>query len=112
MPRVDRQATAAASKKERSMKRTLIATVLGIGILAFGFAADAQKKGGGKGGGAAPSSGYQKVKTYDFSGDTIDGELVKPDGEFVDTRKSAEHTSLIRVRQDFIKEIVKSAENL
>jgi hypothetical protein len=52
------------------------------------------------------------VKTYDFSGDTIDGELVKPDGEFVDTRKSAEHTSLIRVRQDFIKEIVKSAENL
>ena len=95
------------------MKRTLIATVLGIGILAFGFAADAQKKGGGKaGGGGAAASGYQKVKTYDFSGDTIDGELVKPDGEFVDTRKSAEHTSLIRVRQDFIKEIVKSAENL
>ena len=92
------------------MKRTLFATVLGIGILAFGFAADAQKKGGGKP--AAASSGYQKVKTYDFSGDTIDGELVKPDGEFVDTRKSAEHTSLIRVRQDFIKEIVKSAENL
>ena len=92
------------------MKRTLIATVLGIGLLAFGTAGYAQKKGGKA---AAPaSSGYQKVKTYDFSGDTIDGELVKPDGEFVDTRKSAEHTSLIRVRQDFIKEIVKSAENL
>jgi hypothetical protein len=100
-----------AIKKERSiMKRTLVATVLGIGLLAFGASAEAQKKG--KGGGAQAASGYQKVKTYDFSGDTIDGELVKPDGEFVDTRKSAEHTSLIRVRQDFIKEIVKSAENL
>jgi len=93
------------------MKRTFIATVLGLGILAFGASVDAQKKGGG-GKAAAGSSGYQKVKTYDFSGDTIDGELVKPDGEFVDTRKAAEHTSLIRVRQDFIKEIVKSAENL
>ena len=92
------------------MKRTFFAAVLGLGVLAFGASVDAQKKGGAKPAGG--SSGYQKVKTYDFSGDTIDGELVKPDGEFVDTRKSAEHTSLIRVRQDFIKEIVKSAENL
>ena len=93
------------------MKRTFFATVLAIGILAIGASAWAQKKGGAKPA-AGGSSGYQKVKTYDFSGDTIDGELVKPDGEFVDTRKAAEHTSLIRVRQDFIKEIVKSAENL
>ena len=93
------------------MVRTFFAAVLGLTILAFGASVDAQKKGGGKPA-AGGSSGYQKVKTYDFSGDTIDGELVKPDGEFVDTRKAAEHTSLIRVRQDFIKEIVKSAENL
>lgn len=88
------------------MKRTLIASVLGLALLAFAAPADAQKKGG-KGG-----AGYAKVKTYDFSGDTIDGELVRPDGEMVDTRKFAEHTSLIRVRTDFIKEIVKSAEDL
>lgn len=96
-----------------SMLKRVIATVV---ISAFAFAvsgggvADAQKaKGGAKG---KDAGGYQKVKTYDFSGDTIDGDLVKPDGEFVDTRKLAEHTSLIRVRQDFIKEIVKSAEDL
>lgn len=53
-----------------------------------------------------------KVKTFDFSGDDIDGELVKPDGEFVDPRKFASHTNLIRIRKDFIKEIVKSAEDL
>jgi hypothetical protein len=53
-----------------------------------------------------------KVKTFDFSGDEIDGELVKPDGDFIDPRKFATHTSLIRIRQDFIKEIIKSAEDL
>ena len=53
-----------------------------------------------------------KVKTFDFSGDDIDGELVKPDGEFVDPRKFANHSTLIRIRKDFIKEIVKSAEDL
>lgn len=53
-----------------------------------------------------------KVKTYDFSGDTIDGDLLKPDGEVVDTRTFASHTSLIRIRKDFIKEILKSAEDL
>ncbi len=53
-----------------------------------------------------------KVKTFDFSGDDIDGELVKPDGEFVDPRQFASHTNLIRIRKDFIKEIVKSAEDL
>lgn len=54
----------------------------------------------------------KKVKTYDFSGDTIDGELLRPDGDVVDTRKFANHTSLIRIRKDFIKEILKSAEDL
>ena len=53
-----------------------------------------------------------QVKTFDFSGDDIDGELVKPDGEFVDPRKFASHTNLIRIRKDFIDEILKSAEDL
>ena len=65
---------------------------------------------------AAQSTGAKaddkRVKTYDFSGDDIDGDLVKPDGEFLDTRKFASHTSLIRIRKDFIKEIVKSADDL
>ncbi|WP_428267475.1 adventurous gliding motility protein CglF [Haliangium sp.] len=54
----------------------------------------------------------QKVKTYDFSGDTIDGDLLSPDGDVVDTRTFASHTSLIRIRKDFIKEILKTAEDL
>jgi hypothetical protein len=84
------------------MKRTAIATVV-LGLLAFAGPASAQDKG---------KKEEKKVKTYDFSGDEIDGELVKPDGDFLDTRKFASHTSLIRIRKDFIKEIVKSAEDL
>lgn len=93
------------------MKRTLIVSVLAIAFVGLtgGSALAQKKKGGGDGGG---DQGGQKVKNYDFSGDNIEGELIKPDGEMVNSRKFAEHTSLIRVRQDFIKEIVKSAEDL
>jgi hypothetical protein len=53
-----------------------------------------------------------KVKTYDFSGDTIEGDLIKPEGTTVDARDFAKHSSLIRIRKDFIPEIIKSAEDL
>ena len=35
-----------------------------------------------------------KVKVYDFSGDTIEGDLIKPDGTAVDARDFAKHSSL------------------
>lgn len=53
-----------------------------------------------------------RVKTYDFSGDTIEGDLVKPEGSTVDARDFAKHSSLITIRKEFIKEIIKSAEDL
>lgn len=61
---------------------------------------------------AAPAASGNKVKNYDFSGDDIEGEIVKPDGEDLNARKFAEHASLIRVRTDFIREIVKAAEDI
>lgn len=94
------------------MKRTKIIAALSVAgaiALASPLAALAQNKGKSSNKGGDPP---KKVKTYDFSGDQIDGELVKPDGDFLDTRKFASHTSLIKLRKDFIKEIVKSAEDL
>jgi hypothetical protein len=73
-------------------------------VMLVGVAAADDKKGGGGGGG--------KVKTYDFSGDTIEGDLVKPEGSTVDARDFAKHSSLIRIRTNFIPEIIKSAEDL
>lgn len=53
-----------------------------------------------------------KVKVYDFTADSIEGDLVKPDGVGVDARDFTKHSSLIRIRKDFIPEIIKSAEDL
>ena len=61
---------------------------------------------------AADKAGTPKVKVYDFSGDTIEGDLIRPEGTTVDARDFAKHSSLIRIRKDFIPEIIKSAEDL
>lgn len=53
-----------------------------------------------------------KVKVYDFSGDTIEGDLIKPEGEAVDARDITNFSSLIRIRKEFIAEIIKAAEDL
>jgi hypothetical protein len=95
------------------MKRTRILASLSVAgaiALAAPLAALAQSKA--KPAASAAKVDDKKVKNYDFTGDEIDGELVKPDTDFIDTRKFASHTSLIRLRKDFIKEIVKSAEDL
>jgi hypothetical protein len=80
------------------------------GFMTLGSAAQAQpadKKPAGDKGGSTP-----KVKVYDFSGDTIEGDLIRPEGTTVDARDFAKHSSLIRIRKDFIPEIIKSAEDL
>jgi hypothetical protein len=84
---------------------TVLALVLVAGSAHVAQAQDKPAKGGGgdKGG---------KVKVYDFSGDTIEGDLIKPEGSTVDARDFAKHSSLIRIRKDFIPEIIKSAEDL
>jgi len=71
-------------------------------------AASTSDKGNDKGAGDKGS----KVKVYDFSGDTIEGDLIRPEGSTVDAREFAKHSSLIRIRTHFIPEIIKSAEDL
>ena len=95
------------------MKRAgLTVVILAVSAFSAG-SAFAQAKGKPKAGGKAETAeGYQKVKNYDFEADDISGELTKPTGEFSQTPGIANHKSLIRPRLDFIKEIVKSAEDL
>ena len=59
-----------------------------------------------------PKDTKPKVKVYDFSGDTIEGDLIRPEGSTVDARDFSKHSSLIRIRKEFIDAILKSAEDL
>ncbi len=97
------------------MKRILFSSLLAASLVTTSGVALAQQKdqrkpAAGRADNSQPAA--QRVKNYDFDADVIDGELVKPEGEFLNARKFAEHGSLIRVRADFIREIVKSAEDL
>lgn len=82
-------------------KLIVLALVLGmVGWTATGFA---QEEEGG-GGGAAT--------TYDFDDDLVQGDLVRPDGENLMVRRRGARESLIKIREHFIPELLKSVENL
>ncbi len=55
---------------------------------------------------------YKKRTLVDFSDVSIQGELRKPEGEFYGSRKRTRFNKLIRVRSNFEREIISSADNL
>lgn len=87
-----------------AMKKLLCVSAVLALVGGVAVAQPAKGGGGDKGGG--------KVKVYDFSGDTIEGDLVKPEGTDVSVTDFGKHSSLIKIRKDFIPEIIKSAEDL
>ena len=62
------------------------------------------------GGGAKGQKGGPQ--TIDFEDDTIEGDLTKPDGEYVEARKKVQHSNLIRIREDFEDKVMQSVGEL
>lgn len=62
--------------------------------------------------GQGPSVKYKKKTVYDFDDDVVEGELQRPDGEYIDSRRKAKHSTLIKIRENFIPEMLKSAEDI
>lgn len=54
----------------------------------------------------------ERVKTYDFTGDEIDGDKLSPDGETIMVPDPPVRTSLIKLRTHYVPEVTKSTENL
>ena len=75
------------------------------------FAQDEGDSGGAtqSGGGKAQKGGPQ---TIDFEDDTIEGDLTKPDGEYVEARKRVKHSNLIRIREEFKDKVMESVGEL
>lgn len=71
------------------------------------LAQDADKSGG-EGGGVR----YSKTTNIDFEDDTIEGDLTKPDGEYVEARKTVKHSNLIRIREEFEDKVMQSVGEL
>jgi len=67
----------------------------------------AQEKGGGD-----DNVRYSKTTTINFEDDTIEGDLTRPDGEYVEARSRVKHSNLIRIREEFRDKVVQSVGEL
>ena len=55
---------------------------------------------------------YADTTEYSFDDDVVEGDLVRPDGEMTVVRKQGKQRSLIKVRQHFVPEMLKSVEDI
>jgi ethanolamine utilization protein EutP (predicted NTPase) len=82
------------------MKRLIL-----IAVVSVGGAALAQDKG-------ESNVKYEKTTTINFEDDTIEGDLTRPDGEYVDAIKRVKHSNLIRIRTEFRDKVMQSVGEL
>lgn len=55
---------------------------------------------------------YKRKTVIDFSDVTIQGELTKPEGSYLLNRKKTKFKTLLRIRADFLPELLNSTDNL
>lgn len=55
---------------------------------------------------------YNRKTVINFEDDTIEGDLKTPDGAYLEARKKMRHKSLIRIRNDFRREVLGSIAEL
>ena len=82
-----------------------------IVALTLGASSQAQDTKGKKKG-TEEAVTYKKTTEFTFGDDTIDGELTRPDGEYVQARKRSKQPNLLRLREDFRKEVLMSATRM
>lgn len=61
---------------------------------------------------SAASAQSEEITEVSFDDDLISGDLVRPDGENIQVSRRGARSSLIRIRQNFIPEMLKSVEDL
>jgi hypothetical protein len=83
------------------LERWLPALVLAIGVALLGASVA-----------LAEEVVYEKHSVVDFGDDTIEGDLSKPDGQYLESRKKLRHARLIKVRETFRPEILQSVRGL
>ncbi len=83
----------------------LFATIAAI-LPLLAFAED------GKEGGAQAKVSYEKKTVINFEDDTIEGDLKRPDGEYVEARQKVEHSNLIKIREEWRDKVMQASGDL
>ncbi|RAL22926.1 hypothetical protein DL240_08520 [Lujinxingia litoralis] len=96
------------------MKRAFLTGLMAVGFLlpASAMAQSLPEAGAASGGTSDEGVVYQQETTYDFDGEDLTGNLIRPDGENITGDQRGKTSSLINIRQDFIPEMLKSVETL
>lgn len=94
-----------------------VAAISFVTVLLLASTAHAQPEGEGGGGGSdadsAAFSGEQGgVSVYDFEDDNVDGEVLRPEGANLSSRRSLKHASLINIRPHFLRELINLARDV
>ncbi|MFO0581620.1 MAG: adventurous gliding motility protein CglF [Anaeromyxobacter sp.] len=63
-------------------------------------------------GDGAPRVEYEKKTVINFEEDTIEGDLKRPDGEYIEGRKKVQHSNLIRIRENWHDKVMQSSSDL
>ncbi len=59
-----------------------------------------------------PKVEYEKKTVINFEDDTIEGDLKRPDGEYVEARQKVDHSNLIRIRDEWRDKVMQSSGEL
>ncbi len=86
------------------LKRCLIA-LTGLTLLATGPALAGEPPAGG-------DLDSSEVRVFNFEGDTISTDFLKPGTLLIEGLRRGRRSSLIEVRLDFVAEILRSAEDI
>jgi len=60
----------------------------------------------------AAAAKAQKRSEFSFEEDTIEGDLSRPDGEYVEALKKVPHSNLIRIREEYRDKVMQSVDEL
>ncbi len=86
--------------------RKLLATIAAALPLVVFAQADPPK------GAAQAKVEYEKKTVINFEDDTIEGDLKRPDGEYVEARQKVEHSNLIKIREEWRDKVMQASGDL
>ena len=87
------------------MKKLMLSGIIAVGLLAPGLAFGQEEQQPDK-------VEYKKKTIIVFSDVTIQGELTKPEGSYLLNRKKTSFRTLLKIRGDFLPELVNSIDSL